>query len=124
MLGNRHMEHQHNPSLIGIGGPVEGGTFALAGEETSIGRDHTNALAINDRSVSRRHCSIRKVAPGQFEIRDLGSRNGTAVNGLPVTARVLGDGDEIRIGDCYFRFRLWDRARAKVRLPSAWTKQR
>ncbi len=99
------MEQQHHPSLVGIGGPVEGGTFALAGEESSIGRDHTNALAINDRSVSRRHCAIRKLAPGRFEIRDLGSRNGTAVNGLPVTARVLGDGDEIRIGDCYFRFR-------------------
>jgi two-component system response regulator HydG len=102
----RFLEHPHNPSLIGIGGPVEGGTFALAGEEISIGRDHTNALAINDRSVSRRHCSIRKLAAGRFEIRDLGSRNGTAVNGLPVTARVLGDGDEIRAGDCYFRFRL------------------
>jgi two-component system response regulator HydG len=104
MLGS--LEQIHHPSLIGIGGPVEGGTFALEGEEISIGRDHTNALAINDRSVSRRHCAIRKLAPAQFEIRDLGSRNGTAVNGLPVTTRVLGDGDEIRIGDCYFRFRL------------------
>jgi Nif-specific regulatory protein len=100
------LEQPHNPSLIGIGGPVEGGTFALAGEEISIGRDHTNALPINDRSVSRRHCSIRKLAAERFEIRDLGSRNGTAVNGLPVTARVLADGDEIRIGDCYFRFRV------------------
>ncbi len=100
------MEHLHNPSLIGIGGSVEGGTFALAGDEISIGRDHTNGLPINDRSVSRRHCSIRKLAAERFEIRDLGSRNGTAVNGLPVTARVLGDGDEIRLGDCYFRFRL------------------
>ncbi|HUE01324.1 MAG TPA: sigma 54-interacting transcriptional regulator [Bryobacteraceae bacterium] len=46
------------------------------------------------------------MAPERFEVRDLGRRNGTAVNGLPVTARVLGDGDEIRLGDCYFRFRL------------------
>jgi Nif-specific regulatory protein len=117
------METLHNPNLIGIGGPVEGGTFALAGEEISIGRDHTNALAINDRSVSRRHCAIRKLAPGQFEIRDLGSRNGTAVNGLPVTARVLADGDEIRIGDCYFRFRLMGssarQSQAPVRLDEA-----
>jgi pSer/pThr/pTyr-binding forkhead associated (FHA) protein len=67
-------------------------------EEITIGRDHTNALAINDRSVSRRHCAIRKLAAERFEIRDLGSRNGTAVNGLPVTARVLADGDEVRIG--------------------------
>src|SRR5215469_8114653 len=104
MLGS--LEPLHHPTLIGIGGPVEGGAFELAGEEISIGRDHTNALAINDRSVSRRHCAIRILAAERFEIRDLGSRNGTAVNGLPVTARVLADGDEIRIGDCYFRFRL------------------
>ncbi len=123
MLEIPRMESEHNPSLIGIGGPVEGGTFALAGEEISIGRDHTNSLPINDRSVSRRHCSIRKLAPAQFEIRDLGSRNGTAVNGLPVTARVLGDGDEIRIGDCYFRFRLVGssarQSQAPVRLDEA-----
>ncbi len=107
----------HNPSLVGIGGPVEGGTFALAGEEISIGRDHTNALPINDRSVSRRHCSIRKLAAERFEIRDFGSRNGTAVNGLPVTARVLGNGDEIRIGDCYFRFRLSESSARQSQIP-------
>jgi pSer/pThr/pTyr-binding forkhead associated (FHA) protein len=77
------MEQPHHPSLIGTRGPVEGGAFALAGDEISIGRDHTNTLAINDRSISRRRCA---------------SRNGTAVNGLPVTARALADGDEIRIG--------------------------
>ncbi|MGA2581591.1 MAG: sigma 54-interacting transcriptional regulator [Bryobacteraceae bacterium] len=100
-----------------MGGPVEGGTFALAGEEISIGRDHSNALPINDRSVSRRHCSIRKLAAERFEIRDLGSRNGTAVNGLPVTARVLGDGDEIRLGDCYFRFRLLGSSARQSQVP-------
>ena len=85
---------------------MEGSAFAVAGDEISIGRDHTNSLPINDRSVSRRHCAIRKLSAERFEIRDLGSRNGVAVNGLPVTARVLADGDEIRLGDCYFRFRL------------------
>jgi Nif-specific regulatory protein len=111
------MEQPHNPSLIGIGGTVEGGTFALAGEEISIGRDHNNGLAINDRSVSRRHCTIRKLAPDRYEIRDLGSRNGTAVNGLPVTVRVLGDGDEIRIGDCYFRFRMLGSSARQSQVP-------
>jgi Nif-specific regulatory protein len=113
----KYLEQPHNPSLIGIGGTVEGGTFALAGEETAIGRDHTNALPLNDRSISRRHCSIRKLAAERFEIRDLGSRNGTAVNGLPVTARVLGDGDEIRLGDCYFRFRLLGSSARQSQVP-------
>lgn len=100
------MERLLNPSLVGISGSVEGGIFALVGEEISIGRDHSNGLLIDDPSVSRRHCSICKLAAGQFEIRDLGSKNGTAVNGMPITARVLGDRDEIRLGDCHFRFRL------------------
>ncbi|HLY17945.1 MAG TPA: sigma 54-interacting transcriptional regulator [Bryobacteraceae bacterium] len=121
MLGS--LDQHHNPNLIGISGSVEGGVFALAGEEISIGRDHTNGLPINDRSVSRRHCTIRKLATEQFEIRDLGSRNGTAINGLPVTARVLADGDEIRLGDCYFRFRRMgssaQQSQAHVRLDEA-----
>jgi Nif-specific regulatory protein len=97
-----------NPRLVGISGPVEGGIFALADEEISIGRDRSNLLPIEDSSVSRRHCSIRRLAADQFEIRDMESRNGTAVNGLPITARVLQDGDEIRLGDCHFLFLLLD----------------
>jgi Nif-specific regulatory protein len=100
------MESLFNARLVGIGGPVEGGVFGLADEEISIGRGHANNLPIEDASVSKRHCSIRKLAADRFEIRDLGSRNGTAVNGLPVTERVLRDRDEIRLGECRFLFLL------------------
>ncbi len=100
------MEALLNPRLVGIRGPVEGGIFALADDEISIGRNQSNRLLIPDASVSRQHCTIRKLAAEQYEIRDLGSRNGTSVNGLPVTARVLADGDEIRLGDCHFLFLL------------------
>jgi pSer/pThr/pTyr-binding forkhead associated (FHA) protein len=99
------MESLLNARLVGIGGPVEG-VFGLADEEISIGRGHANSLPIEDASVSKRHCSIRKLAADRFEIRDLGSRNGTAVNGLPVTERVLRDRDEIRLGECRFLFLL------------------
>jgi Nif-specific regulatory protein len=111
------MECPLNPRLVGISGPVEGGIFALADDEVSIGRDRSNLLPIEDPSVSRRHCTIRKLAAEQFEIRDLGSRNGTAVNGLPITARVLADGDEIRIGDCHFLFFLLESSEAPNPLP-------
>ena len=100
------MEGCLNPRLIGVGGPVEGGFFALGDDEVSIGRDPTNLLPIDDPSVSKKHCSIRKLTAEQFEIRDLGSLSGTAVNGLPVAARVLGDRDEIRLGICRFLFLL------------------
>jgi transcriptional regulator with GAF, ATPase, and Fis domain len=100
------MERQLNPRLVGISGPVEGGTFALGDDEISIGRDNSNSLPIDEPSISRRHCSIRKLAADQFEICDLGSKNGTAVNGLPIVERVLGDRDEISVGDCRFLFLL------------------
>jgi transcriptional regulator with GAF, ATPase, and Fis domain len=100
------MEHPLNPRLVGIGGPVEGGIFALADDEITIGRDRANKLPVEDGAVSRRHCSIRKLTPECFEIRDLASHNGTSVNGLPVTERVLGHGDVIRIGECRLLFLL------------------
>ncbi|MBZ5583618.1 MAG: sigma 54-interacting transcriptional regulator [Acidobacteriia bacterium] len=102
------MERVLNPRLIGIRGPVEGGVFALSDGEISIGRDRANTLLIEDSSISRSHCSIHKAGEDRFEIRDLGSRNGTAINGIPVSRRVLGDGDEIRLGECHFLFLLWD----------------
>ncbi len=111
------MERLLNPRLVGISGPAEGGIFALADEETSIGRDRSNRLPIDDPSVSRRHCSILKLAAERFEIRDLGSRNGTAVNGLPITARVLADGDEIRLGDCHFLFLLLESSESANPVP-------
>jgi pSer/pThr/pTyr-binding forkhead associated (FHA) protein len=79
---------------------------ALGDAEISIGRDLSNQLPIDDPSVSRRHCSIRKLTAEQFEICDLGSKNGTTVNGLPIEKRVLEDGDEISLGDCRFLFML------------------
>ncbi len=108
------IERALNPRLVGIGGPVEGGVFALGDAEISIGRDRGNSLPIEDGSVSRRHCSIRKLAPDRFQIRDLDSRNGTVVNRLPVGERVLADGDEIRLGECHFVFLL-----AESREPSS-----
>ena len=56
------MEGPLNPRLVGISGPVEGGIFALADDEVSIGRDRSNLLPIEDSSASRRHCSIRRLA--------------------------------------------------------------
>ncbi len=102
------MEHQLNPRLIGISGPLEGETFALGDFEVSIGRGHSNTLPIDDSSVSRRHCSIRKLAADHYEIRDLGSKNGTTVNGLPIVERVLSDHDDVSVGDCRFLFLLFE----------------
>jgi pSer/pThr/pTyr-binding forkhead associated (FHA) protein len=58
---------------------------------------------VTDTSVSRRHAEIRPSAGG-WVIVDLGSTNGTRVNGAPVTERKLDDGDTITVGDAVLRF--------------------
>ncbi len=72
--------------------------------ETLIGRQRSSTLRLPDPSVSRRHCLLRKLEDGEILIVDQNSRNGTFVNGLPVTERTLQHGDQIRIGGCSFMF--------------------
>jgi pSer/pThr/pTyr-binding forkhead associated (FHA) protein len=91
------------PKLIAISGPVEGTTFALAEDEISIGREPFNSISINDHSVSRRHCVIRRLN-GAFTIIDLDSYNGTFVNSTPVGEQSLNDGDQISVGSVRFVF--------------------
>ena len=67
-----------------------------------IGRAAGNAIRIDDESVSRVHCSLALRSTGQVVLCDLGSSNGTWVNGQIVNhgeARVLGEGDAITVGD-------------------------
>ena len=99
-----------NARLVAISGPLEGATFPIEGE-LSIGRDRQNTLAIEDRVLSRRHCTIQ-ATDGKCSLRDLGSSNGTYVNGLPVTMRMLNDGDQITAGQSLFLFACGAAARA------------
>lgn len=92
-----------SPRVIGIAGPFKGTTFPLPGGEVSIGRDPANQLCISDKSLSRRHCLV--VGSGeQFTIRDLGSRNGTLLNGMPVEEQPLRHGDQISVGESVIVF--------------------
>jgi Nif-specific regulatory protein len=94
-----------NPKLIAISGPAEGTTFALAEEEISIGREASNSISINDHSVSRQHCVIRR-ENGSFKLTDLDSYNGTFVNSSPVGEQYLSHGDQISVGSVRFVFLL------------------
>jgi len=93
-----------HPTLVVIAGPLaKDASFALDGAELFIGRDLTCGVCVISKLVSRRHCSIRQ-QKGLFSIHDLGSRNGTFVNGVPVRERALQHGDVIAVGDSYFKF--------------------
>jgi DNA-binding response OmpR family regulator len=66
-------------------------------EETVIGRDPACDISLADRLVSRRHAVIRRTADG-FVAADLGSKNGTWLNGAPLGAPArLADGDQLSI---------------------------
>ncbi|MEV7580321.1 ABC transporter ATP-binding protein/permease [Streptomyces erythrochromogenes] len=68
-----------------------------------IGRSTDNDLVIDELDVSRRHAELRALADGGHEIADLGSHNGTYLNGAPVTgAAPLTEGDIVGIGHLAF----------------------
>jgi general secretion pathway protein E len=69
----------------------------LTGEPVTIGRQIANMVVIDDTEASRFHCVVEKVASG-YRVRDLGSRNGTRVNGKLVKASLLEDGDVVTVG--------------------------
>ncbi|MGC1647116.1 MAG: sigma 54-interacting transcriptional regulator [Candidatus Sulfotelmatobacter sp.] len=96
------------PRLLVIAGPAKDSTIPLPDGEATLGRDPTNAVAMADASVSRKHCLLRREEDGRFQIRDLDSRNGTLVNGLVVKEQWLRHGDEIATGDSVFLFLLED----------------
>lgn len=73
------------------------------GSSLVIGRDDACDLRVFDVDVSRRHCRIERLAEGYFVV-DLGSRNGTLVDGVRVTRRALRDGDVLRVGNHTIQF--------------------
>ena len=68
------------PDFLVLSGPLKDSTIPLSEGEVTIGREATNKIAVIDRSVSRKHCLLRG-EKGEFQVRDLDSRNGTLVNG-------------------------------------------
>ena len=86
--------------ISGPSGQQDCDVFALM---ISIGRDATNAIALQDSELSRKHCVIEEVE-GSWRVRDLGSRNGTKVNGASIASHALVNGDTVQIGSHTLRF--------------------
>ncbi|MFC9226496.1 FHA domain-containing protein [Streptomyces hygroscopicus] len=74
-----------------------------AGRVMRIGRALENDLVVSDLQVSRHHAEFRALPDGRFEIRDLGSHNGTYVNGQPVRQQIIGPADTVGVGHSTFR---------------------
>ncbi|HEY5426603.1 MAG TPA: FhaA domain-containing protein [Candidatus Tumulicola sp.] len=78
------------------------GVYSIEGT-VRIGRGDENEILLADRSVSRTHAVVETAGP-QPVVRDLGSTNGTFVNGERVRERGLRDGDELMFGNTRMRF--------------------
>lgn len=85
--------------LIMRTGPTPGAAFILEGDQLNIGRDSTNEIVINDAEVSRRHARLT-FQGGKYVLEDLGSTNGTFVNGQRLAGpRVLKAGEVVSFGE-------------------------
>jgi hypothetical protein len=86
--------------LLMVDGPSSGTRFFIEKAELVIGRDERCDVVIPDRQVSRQHASISLRGDG-YILKDLGSKNGTFVNGRELNGpHTLQDGDEIQIAYC------------------------
>lgn len=79
-------------------------SYDLATSRILIGRETSNDIILNDLNVSRQHAQIAFEPQGVWVVTDLGSTNGTLVNGMPITRRGLADGDRITLGMTEFVF--------------------
>ena len=89
--------------LVGVGGAQGGRVYPLTHNTATIGRSELADVYVPDPSVSGQHARIINGSHG-FEIDDLGSTNGTFVEGQRVTRRPLRSGDRITIGQVDFKF--------------------
>lgn len=88
------------PTLAIVKGPQTGMVFDLGDRITTIGRDPSASVFLNDMTVSRKHAIIdfSQLAQGYVTIEDMGSLNGTWIDGAIVNKAVLRDGSTIQIG--------------------------
>jgi pSer/pThr/pTyr-binding forkhead associated (FHA) protein len=89
--------------LIVRRGPSEGTSFTLSSDVTTIGRGDFADVVLDDVTVSRNHAEIRHTPEG-WQLRDVGSLNGTYVNRERIDEIVLSGGDEVQIGKYRFVF--------------------
>lgn len=88
--------------LIGMSKDVKGKTVEIT-ESISIGRRSDNILPVDNSSVSGHHCEI-VFEDNQYQLRDLGSTNGTRVNHKDVTETTLRPKDIVQVGSVEFMF--------------------
>ena len=92
--------------LVITEGPRKGLMFPLEDRPVTIGRDPSSTIAVEDSRASRRHALIEPDDAGGWMVRDLGSINQTFLNGTPISAALLKEGDIVRVASTSVRFQV------------------
>jgi len=113
-LANARAARVQRPFLIVFAGGTAGRMLQV-GNQLTIGRGQDQMLRLQGEGVSRRHARLFRDGDDHVWIEDLGSTNGTLVNGTKLTApRALQDGDQIQVGvNMLLKFSLQDEAQAR-----------
>jgi diguanylate cyclase (GGDEF)-like protein len=102
------LKSDRRPVLVSLSGELIATPIPLERDIVVFGRALEADIRLNDSKASRLHARIEMKDGTSFRIKDLGSTNGTLVNGQVVKDAALKDGDKILIGDHLFRFDLQD----------------
>ena len=102
----RDEPEERHPALLFLTGSRLGAVVVLEGRPLVIGRDPACDIVTPDETVSHRQARFLPAGSGGVILEDLGSRNGTAVNGERITRRTLADGDRIMLGRTVIKFAL------------------
>ncbi len=105
--------------LLGASEPIEGRIFALPMGTTTVGRDPTSNIVIEDASVSAQHAQLVLRAEG-LTITSLIATNGTQVNGKPVTTVTLEPSDRITLGRVHLIYQHQAQGSWLSRAPWSW----
>lgn len=102
-----------------VGGPDAGGVHLLQGGRIRVGRSVDADVPLDDPDVSRLHCAVTVDGEGRVTVADLGSTNGTALDGAPVGERAVAfpAGALLRIGESTLRLEPAPPARPSLRRP-------
>ncbi len=91
-------------SLFVIQGADQGKRFELESRAVALGRENSNPIRLHDTEVSRRHAEVRQDDESTFLVVDLGSANGTFVNGRQIDQAPIRSGDRLQVGQTVMLF--------------------